>query len=364
MAFHSSRCWGPLCLTVALALSSVATAGELIDESLGHRLVLALDRGSAYSDVIGLSASMAYPYGSSANPAAGDFLREPPSNYTVSGTGTGAFVALGGGGSVSAGAASFSARVPGAGTVIAAYSRIDSHDATTHQGDRITVRIDELRLSYSQLILPTLSVGVSVRGSESELSIGSTMFDFPLRTTSGSLSGSAGVGVLWKPATEWLLGGLAELGWSRSRTHGAVDFPAPPFGPGPGPIAFTDNTRSVNLRLGGGWRPSESLGVYADVQYLHLDTVLIGAGSDRAEIGRAFAGVEYLPIQALALRLGGSADSDRQLTLSAGIGFYPTRYLQAELAYVYNALPELRREFGRAHLVSVSVAVVFFPPRR
>ena len=72
-----------------------------------------------------------------------------------------------------------------------------------------------------------------------------------------------------------------------------------------------------------------------------------------------FAGVEYLPIQILALRLGGSADTDRQLTLSTGVGFYPTKYFQAELAYVYNAFPEIRKEFGRAHLISLSLATVF-----
>jgi opacity protein-like surface antigen len=72
-----------------------------------------------------------------------------------------------------------------------------------------------------------------------------------------------------------------------------------------------------------------------------------------------FAGVEYLPVQFLALRLGGSADTDRQFTVSTGVGFYPTKHLQVELAYVYNAFPEVRKEFGRAHLVSFSLALVF-----
>jgi len=72
-----------------------------------------------------------------------------------------------------------------------------------------------------------------------------------------------------------------------------------------------------------------------------------------------FSGVEYLPVQIVALRLGGSVDTDGQLTVSAGVGFYPTKYLQAELAYVYNAFPEIRKEFGRAHLISLSLAIVF-----
>jgi hypothetical protein len=45
--------------------------------------------------------------------------------------------------------------------------------------------------------------------------------------------------------------------------------------------------------------------------------------------------------------------------VSTGVGFYPTKYFQAELAYVYNAFPEVRKEFGRAHLISLSLAFVF-----
>jgi hypothetical protein len=45
--------------------------------------------------------------------------------------------------------------------------------------------------------------------------------------------------------------------------------------------------------------------------------------------------------------------------VSAGLGFYGLKHVQLELAYVYNAFPEVRREFGTAHLVSFS-AVLFF----
>jgi hypothetical protein len=37
----------------------------------------------------------------------------------------------------------------------------------------------------------------------------------------------------------------------------------------------------------------------------------------------------------LALRVGGSLDTDRQVDVGTGIGFYPSRYFQGELAYVY-----------------------------
>ena len=72
-----------------------------------------------------------------------------------------------------------------------------------------------------------------------------------------------------------------------------------------------------------------------------------------------FGGVEYLPFAAVALRLGGSLDTDRQTTVSGGIGVYALKNFQAEIAYAYNAFPEVRREFGRAHLLSVSLVLVY-----
>jgi hypothetical protein len=70
--------------------------------------------------------------------------------------------------------------------------------------------------------------------------------------------------------------------------------------------------------------------------------------------------VEYMPLgQLLALRVGGSVDTERQVNVSTGIGFYPSRYFQGELAYVYNAFPEVRKEFGRAHFISLSIGIGF-----
>jgi hypothetical protein len=62
-------------------------------------------------------------------------------------------------------------------------------------------------------------------------------------------------------------------------------------------------------------------------------------------------GFEWLPRSFIALRASGTVDSDRQVS--------PIKNVQGELAYVYNAFPEVRKEFGRAHLITASVAFVF-----
>jgi opacity protein-like surface antigen len=344
---------------VALATVGPSPAGDLGDEAVGLRIGLALDRASTFTDVVGLSASTAYPYLSSVNPAAGDFLREPPNEFRVIGTLTGAYVAFNNGSSFIAGAASATYRVPAAGTILASYTRIDSQDVESHQGDHFTLRSNELRLTYSHLLDTWISVGGSVRLIQSRLGLSSLFSDFPLHTDTESLGVEGSLGVLVAPHRHWLIGLFVALGWSRGETTGFVDLPPEPFGPGLTSIDFTDNTRSLNIRGGVGWRPSEKFSAYADWQYLRFTNVRIGSSDDSADVGRMFAGVEYLPFQVLALRLGGTADTDRQFTLSTGVGFYPTKYFQAELAYVYNAFPEIRKEFGRAHLISLSLALVF-----
>jgi opacity protein-like surface antigen len=348
-------------VTTLLTVATVefSAAGDLSDEAFGLRLGLALDRASTFTDVVGLSASTSYPYLSSVNPAAGDFLREPPNQFRIVGTLTGAYVAFNNGSSLLAGAASATYRLPTAGTILASYTRIDSQDVESHQGDHFTLRSNELRLSYSHLLDKWISVGGSVRLTESRLGMSTLFSDFPVHTDTESLGVEGSVGVLVAPHRHWLIGVFAALGWSRGETTGFADLPPPPFGPGLMPIDFSDNTRSLNIRGGLGWRPSEKFSAYADWQYLRLTNDRNGSSDDSADVGRMYAGVEYLPIQILALRLGGSADTDRQFTVSGGVGFYPTKYFQAELAYVYNAFPEIRKEFGRAHLISLSLALVF-----
>jgi len=344
---------------LALANADRGSAGDLGAEFVGLRIGLALDRASTFTDVIGMSASTAYPYLSSVNPAAGDFLREPPNVFRIIGTGTGAYVAFNNGSSITAGAASVTYRLPNAGTILASYTRVDSQDVESHQGDHFTLRSNEMRLSYSHLLDKWIALGASVKLTQSRLGLSTLFFDFPQHTDTESLGVEGSLGALVAPHRHWLIGLMVALGWTRSETTGFVDLPPPPFGPGFTRVDFTDNTRSLNIRGGLGWRPSEKFGAYADWQYLRLTNVRIGSSDDSADVGRMFSGVEYLPVQIVALRLGGSVDTDGQLTVSAGVGFYPTKYLQAELAYVYNAFPEIRKEFGRAHLISLSLAIVF-----
>ena len=71
-----------------------------------------------------------------------------------------------------------------------------------------------------------------------------------------------------------------------------------------------------------------------------------------------FGGVGCLPIAAVALRRGGSLKTEDQATVGGGIGLYLLKNFQVEMAWGYNAFPEVRREFGRTHLVSAALVFV------
>ena len=72
-----------------------------------------------------------------------------------------------------------------------------------------------------------------------------------------------------------------------------------------------------------------------------------------------FGGVEYLPIAAVAVRREGSLDTGCQAAVGGGIGLYVLRNFEVEMAYGYNASPEVRRAFGRARLLSASLVFVY-----
>jgi hypothetical protein len=348
-----------IAVLVVILLPSVTQASSLTEEPFGLRLTMALDRGAAFTDITGLAASVAYPYASSQNPAGGDFLREGVNAFRFAGTLTGLHVALAKGSSLHAIAPSATIRFEHAGTLIVEYAHFESHDLLSHQGDAFGLEGDRLGLWYSQRVSSAIVVGGRVDFLQSTVRAKSTVADFPIDTRTESLGIEFAVGMLASLTEHWLLGLSGGAGWTRNSNRGTIDFPPPPFAFGPERFSFDDNTRSLNFRGGIAWRPIDAFGAYTELQYLHARTVSHAAGDNGADVFRGRFGVEWLPRPFVALRAGLTVDSDRQVSPSAGVGLYPVKYFQAEFAYVYNAFPEVRKEFGRGHLVSASVSLVF-----
>jgi hypothetical protein len=329
-------------------------SGDLRDEPVGLRIGLALDRVSSYTDVVGRSASAAHPLGSSANPASDDFLRDPPFDFKAVGSLSTNFGVFNSGAWATGVSANAAYRLADPGTISALFVRTDSHKAVSRQGDEFALRSNQFTLGYSHRISQRYAVGGSVGITEGTLGIDDAFKGLARSAKTNSIGGDFAVGGLLSVNEQWLLGLLGGAGWSRGHTRGAVVVP-PPFGTGPVRFKQEGTTHSRNVRAGIGWQPLKNLGFYADGQYLHLDNK-----SGSVDVARGFLGTEIFPMLGLALRLGGSVDTEVQASISSGVGIYFIKNVPVEIAYSYNAFPEVRREFGRAHLISLSVAVVYW----
>jgi len=343
-----------ICGAALVSFCASAAARDLDEEPVALRLSLALERVSTFSDTIGRSASVAHPLGSSVNPASYDFLREPPYDFKAVQTFTSNYATFGTDTTVTGFSTNSACRLPTAGTLSGLYIRTDSHDGESRQGDQFLLESNEFVLGYSRRLREDLSVGCSVKLTDSLLDIDDTFLGFPRETDTSSFGVDFKLGLLKALHDDWTLGLMAGVGRTRSDIDGTVLLPPPPFGPGTVAIDEKDTTDSVNLRGGIGWRPSDGLGLYADWQYLQLDSDF---GS--VDVGRMFLGMEALASRSLALRLGGSVDTEQNTTASAGLGFYGIKGVPVEIAYSYNAFPEVNQEFGRSHLLSVSIAILF-----
>jgi len=346
-----------LCAAALLAcgIAGPAPAWEWRGEPLSFRIRLALDRASVFTDVVARSATAAYPYGSSPNPAADDFQREPPNDFTVVGSATGSFIAFGGGPSLSGGSVSGSWRPPFGGTLTAFYSRTDSRDVSSAQGDHFALHSNEITIRYSRSLLPErLSVGAGVRFIDSTLGVNDLFFDFPRRIITDTVGVEGQLGVVGRVHPQWLLGLFVTGSWSRPESQVTAFLPPPPFGPDTVRATVKDEVRSINVRGGAGWQPKDWFSLFADAQYLQLS-----GDQGSAEVGRLYTGIEISPIRSIVLRAGGTVDTQGKMSMSTGVGIYLLKAIQAEIAYSYNAFPEVRREFGPAHLISLSIIGVY-----
>jgi hypothetical protein len=346
-----------LALLATLLLVATVNSGDFENKPVEFRINLALDRVSTYTDTIARSASAAHPVASSVNPASDDYLRDPPFDFSAVATLGSNVVGFNSGAWVSGHSATGLYRLRDAGTISGTFVRTDSYNALSRQNTDFSLRSNQLILGYSQAIDKNdkkYAYGASARLTQGDLNKDDELFGFARKVDTNSLGGDFRLGVLLPVTDNLLLGLLGGAGWTHSKIEGSVQFPPPPFGPGPVGTRQSITTRMRDVRAGLGWQPSRNIGLYVDAQYVHLHNKFA-----TFDVGRAYLGAEYFPMPALALRLGAAMDTEVQGTFSTGLGYYLIPNVPLELAYSYNAFPEVRREFGRANLLSLSIAFTF-----
>lgn len=355
----------PLCsIVLPGALFLVAApgfAGGFDDEPMVLRLSLSLDRSSNYSDTAGRQASVAFPGASSDNPAGGDWQPRDPGRPAASLTGIHLFSESGA--RVTAAAGTVNTRLRDAGTVSVAYARTETGDGEIRGGLSVDLRSNEFFASYSYRYRPGVSLGATVRATDSVLEeafFAPALGGLTLEAETESKMLDATFGLLAEPRRGWFVGATAGVGRAEAdaTVRNRVPLPVLPAGAvlpaGTRLDRFDDTLRSFGARVGIGYSAHAVYGVYLDAQYLTIESDRAGS----ADIARLQAGVDFRLSDALVLRSGIGVDSENEVTLSAGASF-GSGPLVAIVAWQYNSQPELRREFGRFELVSASLSYRF-----
>ena len=187
-------------------------ADELSSQPLEVRLWSAMSRSISSTDAIGRQASVAYPSGSSENPAAidvRDFELIDTRGYICMGT---HHVVFSEDAWFAAGDINGFVHLNKAGTISVGYIRIATPEGSTRQGFDDDFRNNDFSMKYGRQIHKKGYVGFGVRVRDMELDYGDLFQGFPRDTQNHSIGGSFTLGGLWRPNPEWTLGALIDTG--------------------------------------------------------------------------------------------------------------------------------------------------------
>lgn len=338
-----------------IGLLAAGAAADTTDEDFLFRLAFSLDRASNYASTAGIQASVAYPRGSSVNPAADDLVSPDDSPVVATLTNLHAWSDSGAWLTTTAGTANIT--VPDAGTFSFAYARTDTIDDSGNQSFEHSLKSNEFFAGYSKQLSPDLAIGFQVRFTDAEITNQATVPELPTAAGGEAQSEleewSFSGGIHVRLNDQWsagLAGGFA-FGSVATEVVSLGAFPPP----GTKLKEVDDDVRSHAVRAGLGWKVNDQLAIYGDAVFLHIETNREGS----ADQGRFALGVELEPLEALMVRSGVLVDTDEQVTFSAGLGLYMIPNLPIDIGYQYNAAPEVREEFGRFHLLTISFVLRF-----
>lgn len=337
-----------------------AVMAAVSDQPFVLRLMISLDRSSNFSDTAGRQASIAFPGGSSDNPAATDW--QPRSDLNPAAAFTNIHAVSSSGAWITAEAATVNVKLPDSGTLSLAYARTDTNQEETRQGLSDNLRSNEFFATYSRRIDEKVAVGGTLRFTDSVLKeqyfeprVGGLALESKVESRLVDFS----LGLLTEPRSGWFAGGVMSMSWGKSDAviRNAVPLPAL-FGMVPEGTAldrFGDDIWSLGARAGMGYAHDPTYGVYLDAQYLIVHSKKAGS----VEVARIMTGLDLRLSRSVVLRAGVGVDSDQDVTLSIGASYRGGGPLSVDVAYQHNGQPEIRREFGRFDLLSASLSYRF-----
>jgi len=332
-------------------------AGGFYDEPYLFRFALALDRQSNYASTLGRQASMAFPDGSSVNPAGDDWVAHPQTHVTATLTNVNAWSDTNHW--LLATAFTINIQVPEAGTWSLAYARTDTINQDVRDGFDNELRSNEFFLGYSKKINDRVSLGGQLRVTDAVITEQSTLplgllGPQPTSQETDLVEATFAFGVMLSLDDQWTAGVSIGAGWGGAETK-LRNLSNPPIPAGLVSVTTDDDVRVWSVRGGLGYAMSNAVGLYADLHYGYAESNRAGS----ADIGRFSFGVELKPSKIFHARFGATVDTVEQVSFSAGASFLGIRGVPIEIGYQYNAAPEVRPEYGNFHLLSISIVIPF-----
>ena len=349
-----------IALAVGLCLPAVATAGsDYSGKAFGVRLAPAFVRFTEVSALGG--ETVANRYSPAINPASADWT-EIPNKIGVALTPYYSLIHFRNGTNLHLTGESATWDSRKFGTFQPTVSQIRSNEETMRNGLDFDYKVDTFQIQWGKRI-NNFAVGAMFNYAKAKVIqdgriwVKSGLFPVPLPTNVRSEGNAESyrfrVGGLYEPVEKLLFGMIVEYGFQPFRsdvmvtTFGIPDFPA----------GITTRTKEKGIQQQWLVRPGVSY-EYADRSSVYFDYAYGGyfLPTDSLASHRFSLGVDHALLPFLNLRATGSVDTRGNFGATCGASVFFSEWASLEFGYQYNLLPELRPEFGPAHIFQFALA--------
>jgi len=151
-------------------------------------------------------------------------------------------------------------------------------------------------------------------------------------------------------------GGTSASRWSSAVNPASAGWMELPYKFGEFPPAWVKSTgvpQQVVVRPGVSYEYADYSTVFLDYQFGFFDNDLGGHFYNH----RFSTGVDHRLLEWLFVRAGASVDVRGNAGVTCGVGIHLSRHCGLDVGYQYDVLPELRPEFGRAHVVQITFSL-------
>lgn len=348
------------CIALA-SCGSLAYADGYEDKDFSLRFPAALSRFSSYADVAAVGgASAGSKWQSSVNPASTAW-QNLPGSYRISLNPQYSAIMFDEGTNLHVISESVTKQFEKFGTLQVSLAQVRSNERAQIAPPPLDAVIAAMALDYKfaydmnyaqvqwgKHVTEDFALGLNFNYSSSDVT-----YKIGTDTFADSTSDSYGVraGALYRLAKN-LLGGIV-VDYSQSpsttKTYWSL-IGAPPDVP-PDEIV-KDTTKQFMVRVGPSYEYMKDSTLNLDYQYGSFKNDM-----GTMEVHRMFAGIDHRIIDALFIRGGFAVDNEGNKSWTAGLGIYPFKQLSIDVGYQYNMFPEIKSEFGRSQLVSISLGL-------